>query len=404
MNCDPTEPVPAAGGTPGYSTEVFCTRSEVDSLGADWERLQWHPNADRAFFSLVARNRPEVTGEYIVAVRCNTKIVSLAACRLEDTAHRIDFGYRTLLKPRVRQLVLVHGGLMGDLSDSACRCLSAGLMRSFETHGVDLISLHGVREDVPLRRILSRGAAVLCRDPFPVTQAHWRVALPASPDQLFSNINAHHRRDLGRLWRGLERKFPSAVKIAVFRSLNDIPAFRGQAANIADKSYLSGMGVGFVDDEERQARLEFWARRGSFLGYILSINDQPCAFWQGTLYRDAYFLEATAFDPEFRRQEVGTLLLARSLEDVCTRLSGIRYVDFGLGDALYKRKFGTDTWLESSSFLYAPTPRGISVNMLRMPIVGADRFSRFLLRRLDLEQRIKTWLKQGYAMPRRDQS
>jgi CelD/BcsL family acetyltransferase involved in cellulose biosynthesis len=54
----------------------------------------------------------------------------------------------------------------------------------------------------------------------------------------------------------------------------------------------------------------------------------------------------------------------RVFEDLCEN-EKIEAVDFGLGDAQYKREYCDDTWQEYSVFLFAPTLRPLFLNALR---------------------------------------
>jgi hypothetical protein len=54
---------------------------------------------------------------------------------------------------------------------------------------------------------------------------------------------------------------------------------------------------------------------------------------------------------------------------------GIPRMDFGLGDAFYKQRFGTEGWEEASVFIFAPTLRGLVFNVLRTSTVGTAQLA-----------------------------
>jgi CelD/BcsL family acetyltransferase involved in cellulose biosynthesis len=53
-----------------------------------------------------------------------------------------------------------------------------------------------------------------------------------------------------------------------------------------------------------------------------------------------------------------------------------RRIDFGFGDADYKRSFGDGGWDEADLAVYAARFRPLAINALHSAIVGADRAAR----------------------------
>jgi CelD/BcsL family acetyltransferase involved in cellulose biosynthesis len=76
------------------------------------------------------------------------------------------------------------------------------------------------------------------------------------------------------------------------------------------------------------------------------------------------------------------------LEDLC-REGGIETVDFGLGDAQYKRDWADNGWQEASPYLFAPTLRGALLNGLRTPFLGLSVAAERVLTLTNLLQGVK---------------
>jgi hypothetical protein len=51
------------------------------------------------------------------------------------------------------------------------------------------------------------------------------------------------------------------------------------------------------------------------------------------------------------------------IEEMCRE--GIRRIDYGQGQAFYKRRFGDEKWEEASVRIFAPTARAIRINLVR---------------------------------------
>jgi CelD/BcsL family acetyltransferase involved in cellulose biosynthesis len=76
-------------------------------------------------------------------------------------------------------------------------------------------------------------------------------------------------------------------------------------------------------------------------------------------------------------------------EDHCGTV--VQKVDFGLGAALYKERFGDESFLEASICIYRLTPRGVFANFLTGANTKISTFIITLLSKLGLLQKVKTF-------------
>jgi hypothetical protein len=89
------------------------------------------------------------------------------------------------------------------------------------------------------------------------------------------------------------------------------------------------------------------------------------------------------FDPKWSRLELGTVLFVRVLEDICTD-PDIEFVDFGFGDADYKRSYGNKQWQEGSVYIFAARPYPIFINMVRTFTMSIDASMKYILNKTGL--------------------
>ena len=94
------------------------------------------------------------------------------------------------------------------------------------------------------------------------------------------------------------------------------------------------------------------------------LEGEPCAFQYGVIYRGSYFLEQIGFDPKWKDLNVGTVLFLEALQDLCTDSGGAEVIDFGFGEADYKRSYGDKCWTDASFYLFAPRVRPILANLI----------------------------------------
>ena len=134
-------------------------------------------------------------------------------------------------------------------------------------------------------------------------------------------------------------------------------------------------------------RKENWLR-----GTVLHVDDKPCAFWIGSVHKKVFHSEATGYNSAYRKYELGTVVFLKLVEDLCREK--VASIDFGLGDALYKRRFGDESWQEGSVRIYASSFKGTKLNLIRTILEGSALAGRQLANRIGIEQRLKTlWRK-----------
>jgi len=79
------------------------------------------------------------------------------------------------------------------------------------------------------------------------------------------------------------------------------------------------------------------------------------------------------------------------IETFCNGTSGdtVREVDFGFGNAEYKSALCNSSSVEASVFVFAPTLRGIRLNLIRTAAQSLDRVARKTVARANWLQKIK---------------
>jgi CelD/BcsL family acetyltransferase involved in cellulose biosynthesis len=99
----------------------------------------------------------------------------------------------------------------------------------------------------------------------------------------------------------------------------------------------------------------------------------------------------TAYDPEYSKYSPGVYLFFQIFERLCK--DGVEAVDFGFGDAWYKAHFGTEKREETTVALFAPRINGITLNMIRMPVLMLDRLGKKAVENLTLLRSVKKKLR-----------
>lgn len=380
--------------------KVITTCKEVENIRDAWSSMQWFPEADIDFVSLIIAVRPEVIRPYVIAVCKDGKPLSLLVGRVEQAHLDIRVGYKTLWRPTVRRLAIFCGGFMGQTGPEMSELIVRRLLQSLREEKADLLAWNGVDWNTDLRMLLGHIPGFLCRDYLMRPLKHWRMSLPGSLEELLEKrMNKKHRYWAKRTMRMLENDFPGAVRYVSYSALAEVERLFEDVLRVARKTYQWGLGVGFQGSEENKKRLELEARNGWFRGYVLYLNEEPLAFWICTIYGNTIYLDYTGYDPAYAKYEVGTALLLRVIENMCG--SKVKQLDFGPGAAFYKERLADSTFEETTVLVFSSSVRGVLLNVLRTITQGAVELMRNLVSRWGLEQKVKR-LWRSYATPARE--
>lgn len=358
------------------SIQVARSSEEVDALRPAWSELQNDfVTSDVDFFLTYCRHTPNVVRPHVVLLEEQGKPAGLVVARLEDVRLPAKLAHKVVLNSRFRALTIVYGGLMsGDDPQLAARLLQA-VRQSLADDPVDLFRARMLPLGSPQHTAATGGSPALLRQRFTTRMPHWRSAVPGSLDEFLAARSRRRRESVRRYARRLEKTYGDDARVEVVRGRDGLDRLFADSKLIHRETYQHILGVGFSDETVQRSLAELGADRGWFRGYMLYLRDQPVAFWHGNAYRGIYGIGATGFDPAFSDDRPGTYLLMRVVGDLCAD-EGVHTLDFGFGDAEYKRHFGDGFVEEEDVVVFARKPRTLAVNALQTTLGGATAVAR----------------------------
>ncbi len=286
-----------------------------------------------------------------------------------------------------RVLAVLYGGLLGNVTSENAKVLVAEMRNALSRGEANAALFNFLRTESALYPFILHSSGFLRRDYFPQKQLHWGMSLAGGIEGVYREMSGDHRKELRRMERKLLADYSGDIKVECLSEPRHLALMFRDLEEVAQGTYQRGLGAGFVDTSEMRKRFEFEAERGWLRSYILYVAGKPSAFWVGTIYKDTFHSGFMGYDKCIQRYSPGSVLQIKVLEDLCK--VGVRQLDFGLGDAMYKQRFGSQSWEEASVYMFAPTLAAAVMNALRMPALLADRALRKVLSRTKLLANIK---------------
>jgi hypothetical protein len=247
-----------------------------------------------------------------------------------------------------------------------------------------------LREDSDLYRLCIEESGPLCREHVRVWQPHFAIKLTGSVQEFYSGLSANTRWQARSKEKKLCTEFAQDVQIRCFRYPAEVDEMVGDVEQVARTSYQRGLGVGFVDDQGVREDLRLKAKQGRLRGYILYLGGLPAAFWIGDVNHGTFGSDYLGYRAKLAKHSPGMYLTLKVIEGFCQNgEEGVQSVDFALGYAQYKEVLSNQKWRETCVHIFAPTMKGISLNLIRTPIVGLDQWLKTQLARAGFLQKIK---------------
>ncbi len=372
----------------GFSLETVKDVPKISSLREEWQSMTYDPNGDIDFYLTFLDVHRRDTSPYVIVLRKEGRVEAILAGRIELRPIDVPLGYRKLKTPPVRVLTLVHGGMLGEDREDFAVQLVSEVWNSLKRNDADVACFHGIDNSSSLYRVAKKMGSRLTRDFFPVSLPRLRLKLAPTYEEVVQRRSANTRHNLKRYSKRFEKTYAGQIEIRTFRDPHELDSMMADTEIIAKETYVRGLQAGFAVDEQTQRLAALTAEKGWLRAQILYLNGEPCAFWNGFLYKRTFFTWTTGYLAHLSEFRPGMYLLQKMLEDLCKE-GGVDDVDFGFGDAQYKRDLCDFKRMQESVLLFAPNTRGIAINLVRTPLMYGTQLARTALVRTGFEQKIK---------------
>jgi CelD/BcsL family acetyltransferase involved in cellulose biosynthesis len=389
-------PLSAPGGE--RRLRVLRSTSELAPVRDAWLRLQGDEVVtDPDFFEATLLD-PAVLRPHVLVLERGGDAEAMLVARIEELRLTSRLGYRTVYAPEVRSITVVNGGILGTVDDDAFRELLASLRASLADGEADIATFRYLPVESPFYRIASTEPPFLARQHVRDSEVRWETELPGSFEELLSGHSGKTRRNLRSYARKLEETYDGRLEVRRYTRPEEIEDFFRDVEVVAPKTYQGALGVALRDTPVQRARTKLCLERGWFRGFVLVLDGLPCSFQYGELYRGRFRLGRPGYDPALSHLRIGTYLLLQVLDELCSD-DEARLVDFGIGDAEFKERFGTKRYREGNVLVYTPTLRGARINLTRTALESGIRAAKSIAGRSKLAASLKRRSRRSASAP-----
>jgi CelD/BcsL family acetyltransferase involved in cellulose biosynthesis len=351
-----------------------------------WSAFSWpRVDADLDFLTTLVECSPEAVRPHVAALETPAGPAMLVG-RIEETRLESRIGYRPVLRPAVRMLTVAHGGLAGE--DGAAGALVDEVLRALRAGEADVALLPSLRVGSACYEAARSRPPARSRDRLVQVRTHRRLHLPGSFDDFLAARSKSTRQSITRYTKKVERDLGEGLAVRVFGAPEELDELFAAVEPVAAKTYQGGLGVALRDDERHRRLVALGLERGWFRTWVVSLDGSPVAFWPGWIYARTFFVGTPGYDPALADYRLGQYVLMRAIADLCAD-PGVDHCDFGFGDSEYKRRFSDEEWDEADVLVFAPTLRGLRLNLARTAVGLADRGLRRVAGVAGLDERVK---------------
>lgn len=288
------------------------------------------------------KNTPSIMYWEVLIARINNRIISVSPVYIKHQDFPIKFSVYNVYKYQLKALKFVGGRIsFTENLDDKSRCQVINQHISTIHNGFDLAYLEAIQHDDYLFKHFKEKNTFIVSPAASEPGIVHRIDFPHSWDVYLASMTKKRRYNLKRNIRILKDEFKDQVMFKVFQSSDDVEVFYAWLDQIYSKTWQSKtMGHKKRLGTHDQIFDQQIAQSGSFLSYILFVENSAVAFVRGYLHKGDYNFEEIGFDQGWSKYNVGNVLNMMMLEHLMSLPFKVNSLDFGYGDNVYKQVFG----------------------------------------------------------------
>ena len=371
-----------------FTFKILENAEEINLIKDFWTSKQWQHYTDFDYYMNIVIQEEGILRPHIIVVFENENPIFLLIGNIREKGFKLKLGYKSLLNIKVRFLGIMYGGVLGNQSPSVCKETVYFLKKILATEKIDYVLFKELNVDSNIYKAIKNFGGKLYVSKFDLLNPHIYMDLPDSFEKYLETKNPKKRHEIKRRIKKFERDLQGRIEFKLYQRVEDLNIIMKDTEEVASQTYQSKLGVTLNYDNDTREMLQFELEKGRLRAFILYIDGKPAAYSTCLVYRKSFLGSKTGYLQEYSQYRPGSYLMMKTINYLCD--SGtVNKVDFGFGDAEWKRDFSTSINIESSVFIYSSTLKGFLLNF----IGTFNRVTLMLYRKLsvryDMIRRIK---------------
>ncbi len=329
-----------------FAIEHICAISQITpEIRNRWDELlsmSQNINAMYQSFEWVAHlfNMPEKLNVHIVIFRDKGEIAGIVPVIIKNYTLKFDIYARSYLNKALKTVYILGSEPLlsadisiGHLLDTLwqifpeCRVI---YIDSLITDSVFWETIHNNRRSIKKSMVYLNDSI----RPFHYTQ------VASSMDEYMQHFKSKKRYNIKRQVKVLNNNPEKRMEFQRVDSTDQVESFLKDAGFVSGNSWQNErIGKRIGSDEGTIAKLSDLADKNIFRSYLLKISDTPVAFILGYQHKGIFHYVEIGYDQAFSKFSPGTVALYLLLEDLHS-YNPPEILNFGVGDAQYKKDFG----------------------------------------------------------------
>jgi CelD/BcsL family acetyltransferase involved in cellulose biosynthesis len=349
-------------GHEGRSVLVSTTIQAIEELRPVWEKWPHGFDTDVDYYLQNVNIDPTILHPHVLTVYQDGAPVAMLVGQVRKRRMSNVVSFVSFRGTNATVLEILSGGRMGQQSSAIDALLASELLKIVKSGRIDLVFFQRLPLHSELFREVQRLRGLMVRDCVFRSVRYTVLSVPDSAESRPSIFTGKARREVRRKTRILQRTFSDKVEFKCFSHPAELDAGISDAMTVAITTWQHHLGFCSLSDTPHSlAIFRFMAEKGWLRICILYVNGLPCAFLVGQLYNKTFYCQHAGYHPDFARFSVGSLLTARTFEDLAA--AGARQFDLGDGREEHNRRLGCQESEEVTVHVYCPTLRGLWLNI-----------------------------------------
>ena len=208
-------------------------------------------------------------------------------------------------------------------------------------------------------------------------------------DEYLQQMRHKYRHELLRKRKRVAEHNGGGIDLRAYRSEPEARAFYPLASAVSRKTYQRRLlDVGLPETAAFQAELLARAERDTMRGYLLFHENTPIAYAYCIVTGDYLRFQYIGYDPAYRNWSVGNVLIGEALRCAIGE-NRFAIIDFGSGEAQYKRVFATGSLRCATVFFFRPTVRRLLTVATHRACIAVSDACASVADRLGIKERLK---------------